>query len=114
MFIWEDIQDENDPNRLMDEMGRLKQLGNEGWELISVLSEHGDRKYTYTYYLKRPIEWLVFSKIFIILLKYYVKLFTGECAIYAALRASETVPKGIIVPTPLVVNENPSAKGNLC
>ena len=56
MFIWEDIQDENDPNRSMDEMGRLKQLGNEGWELISVLSEHSDRKFTYTYYLKRPIE----------------------------------------------------------
>ena len=56
MFIWEDIQDENDPNRYIDEMGRLKQLGNEGWELISVLSEHGDRKFTYTYYLKRPIE----------------------------------------------------------
>ena len=56
MFIWEDIQDENDPNKSMDEMGRLKQLGKEGWELISVLSEHGDRKYTYTYYLKRAIE----------------------------------------------------------
>jgi hypothetical protein len=38
----------------------------------------------------------------------------GGMAIYAALRASETVPKGIIVPTSLVVNENPSAKGNLC
>ena len=56
MFIWEDIPDENDTNRYMDEMGRLKQLGNEGWELLSVLLEHGDRKFTYTYYLKRPIE----------------------------------------------------------
>jgi hypothetical protein len=56
MFIWEDVQDENDTNRYMDEMGRLKQLGNEGWELLSVLLEHSDRKFTYTYYLKRPIE----------------------------------------------------------
>ena len=56
MFIWEDIQDENDTDRYIDEMGRLKQLGNEGWELLSVLLEHGDRRFTYTYYLKRPIE----------------------------------------------------------
>lgn len=56
MFFWDDIQDENDTNRYMDEMGRLKQLGNEGWELIAVLPEHGDRKFIYTYYLKRPIE----------------------------------------------------------
>ena len=56
MFMWEDIQDEQDTNRYMDEMGRLKQLDNEGWELVSVLSEHGDRKFTYTYYLKRSIE----------------------------------------------------------
>lgn len=56
IFIWEDILDENDANRYMDEMGRLKQLGNEGWELIAVLPEHGDRKFIYTYYLKRPIE----------------------------------------------------------
>ena len=56
MFVWDDIQDENDTNKYMDEMGRLKQLGNEGWELISVLLEHGDRRFTYTYYLKRPVE----------------------------------------------------------
>ena len=56
MFIWEDIKDENGTDRFMDEMGRLKQLGTEGWELICVLPEHGDRKYTFTYYLKRPIE----------------------------------------------------------
>ena len=56
MFMWEDIQDEQDTNRYMDEIGRLKQLGNEGWELVSVLTEHGDRKFTYTYYLKRLIE----------------------------------------------------------
>jgi hypothetical protein len=56
MFFWEDIQDENEPNRYIDEMGRLKQLGNEGWELIAVLLEHADRRFTYTYYLKRPVE----------------------------------------------------------
>lgn len=55
-FIWEDIQDENDTKRYAEEMERLKQLGNEGWELVSVLREHGDRKFIYTYYLKRPVH----------------------------------------------------------
>jgi hypothetical protein len=37
-------------------MQRLRQLGNEGWELVSVLREHGDRKFIYTYYLKRSVQ----------------------------------------------------------
>jgi hypothetical protein len=56
IFIWEDIQDENDTKRYADEMERLKHLGNEGWELVAVLPEHGDRKFIFTYYLKRPVQ----------------------------------------------------------
>lgn len=56
VFLWEDIQDENDTNRYTGEMERLKQLGTEGWELVSVLREHSDRKFIFTYYLKRPVQ----------------------------------------------------------
>ena len=44
-------------------MGRLRLLGNEGWELVSILKETkmADAKmkieiHTYTLYLKRPIS----------------------------------------------------------
>ena len=56
VYIWDDIVDEEDTNRYTDEMRRLKQLGNEGWELVSVLIENSARKFTYNYYLKRPTE----------------------------------------------------------
>ena len=55
VFIWDDT-DEKDTHRYTDEMSRLKQFGTEGWELVAVLREHSDRKFTYTYYLKRPAE----------------------------------------------------------
>jgi hypothetical protein len=56
IYIWVDIVDEEDTSRYTDEMGRLKQLGIEGWELVAVQREHTARKFVYDYYLKRPIE----------------------------------------------------------
>ena len=54
-YKWTGILGERDPSKYRDEMRRLSRLGNEGWELVSVLYEHTERKFTYTYYLKRPI-----------------------------------------------------------
>ena len=52
-YEWQDL---NDADRFLDEMRRLRQLGNEGWELVSVLREKSDRKFTDTYYLKRLLS----------------------------------------------------------
>ena len=52
-FEW---QDSADDEKSTDEMRRLRKLGKEGWELVSVFYESSNRKFTYTYYFKRPIE----------------------------------------------------------
>ncbi len=55
VFIWKDILDDKDSSKYLCEMRRLRQLGNEGWELVSVLHEIIGEKHTYTYYLKRAL-----------------------------------------------------------
>ncbi len=52
--VWEDLPD-GDLDRLLPEMRRLRRLGEEGWELTSVLHDVVERKHTWTYYLKREI-----------------------------------------------------------
>ena len=54
-YIWVDVFDKNDSSRYYSEERRLNKLGEEGWELVSVLYDDKERVYTYTYYLKRPI-----------------------------------------------------------
>ena len=54
-YVWEDI-DVEESERFLPEMRRLRKLGQEGWELTSVLYSQVQRKHIYTYYLKRPIE----------------------------------------------------------
>ena len=53
---WKDYLDDQDTRKYTDEMSRLEQLGDEGWELVSVLFARVGEKHTYTYYLKRAIE----------------------------------------------------------
>ena len=56
-YKWKDtFYEDNDPKQFRDEMHRLKDLGQEGWELVSILYEHEGGLHTYTYYLKRAID----------------------------------------------------------
>ena len=54
VYEWQDI-DKEDTERLLPEMRRLRKLGQEGWELVSVLYNVVAEKHVYTYYMKRPI-----------------------------------------------------------
>ncbi len=54
MFIWKDLLTD-DTNRFAEEIRRLDQLGQEGWELAAVMHEESGRTFTDTYYLKRPV-----------------------------------------------------------
>jgi hypothetical protein len=53
-YEWTDSGSEE--QKFWGEMRFLSRMGEEGWELVSVLYKEAGRKHTYTYYLKRPIE----------------------------------------------------------
>jgi hypothetical protein len=52
-YEWQDL---DGADRFTDEMRRLRQLGNEGWELVAILHKEAGRKFTDVYYFKRPVE----------------------------------------------------------
>ena len=54
-YQWTDLSFEESSSKHTGELPRLQILGQDGWELVSVLHEHVGRKYTFTYYLKRAL-----------------------------------------------------------